>query len=126
MPGKTCQKAGKRLKRPSQKLMSKKIRTSLSRNMAHVLEPVPEQYAFYLKNGGVLRNLTELIEALDSMPEHAFSYHANHEKNDFSSWIMDVINEPQLAGRICGKSREAAKNEIQKFLENRGVKKCLF
>jgi hypothetical protein len=39
--------------------------------------------------------------ALAEMSEDTFRYHASREKNDFSSWIRDVIGDETLAGELA-------------------------
>ena len=56
----------------------------------------PNQY-FYLHNGGAIRDLSELHSALLNMDDSIFYYHVNQEKNDFSNWIKDILEEKNLA-----------------------------
>ena len=103
-------KTGLTIKRPKRNLRSK----------SHLTAQVPDEYAFYLNGGGVINNLLELEEALGTMDDNTFSFHSNSKKNDFSSWIRDIFNEPGLSVSIAGKNRFDAKNEISRFL-NRGA-----
>ncbi|MFT4303846.1 MAG: DUF5752 family protein [Candidatus Woesearchaeota archaeon] len=58
---------------------------------------VPEKYHFYLNDGRRLKDLYELIDALDSMSDEVFKYHVNESKNDFSNWIKEVMDDQTLA-----------------------------
>ena len=65
--------------------------------MPKKIENVPEDKAFWLCDGRVLRNLNDLSEALKNMDKGVFDHHVNNEKNDFSSWIRDVVGDDRLA-----------------------------
>ena len=67
------------------------------------LADVPEECVFWCHDGQALRNMTELQNALRSMADDIFAYHANEQRNDFSSWARDVIKDEQLAADL-GKS----------------------
>lgn len=52
---------------------------------------------FWLHNNKAIRDLSELHTALLNMDDATFSYHVNQEKNDFSNWISDILDEKKLA-----------------------------
>ena len=60
----------------------------------------PEEYHFYLSDGRKLKNLFDLIEALENMSDDVFRHHVNEYKNDFSNWIRDVFQENDLADEV--------------------------
>jgi hypothetical protein len=64
------------------------------------LSNVPEHHNFWVNNGPVLRNLNELAKALKDMDADTFVYHANKERNDFSSWINEIVGDEKLAKEI--------------------------
>ncbi len=70
----------------------------------------PDNY-FFLKNGTAIRNLDELHEQLAIMDDEVFSYHVNDQKNDFCSWIRDVLKDEGLAELLAhaGSKEEAAR-----------------
>ncbi len=71
---------------------------------------VPEQYAFWCVDGRVLKNMQELKQALETMSDETYAYHANAEKNDFAKWVRDIISDEQLAKdleKATGRSRAA-------------------
>ncbi len=75
------------------------------------LPKVPEEYVFRCQDGRVLRDMNELAEALSTMADETFAYHANEAKNDFSNWVRDVIGDEELSLDLqnCNSLTEAAK-----------------
>lgn len=61
---------------------------------------IAEEQFFYLKDGKVLKNVLDLINAFDEMNDEIFSHHVNIDNNDFSNWICNVLEEEQLANEI--------------------------
>ena len=57
----------------------------------------PQKDHFVLSNGNKLKDLKELTQSLERMPDEIFRHHVNPIKNDFSSWVKDVFNENSLA-----------------------------
>lgn len=52
---------------------------------------------FWVNGNGSLRNLKELADSLSAMSEETFAYHVNAEKNDFASWVKEVLLDSKLA-----------------------------
>jgi len=65
-----------------------------------LLSNVPEQFTFRCQDGGVFWNLRDLARAVSSMNEEVFSHHVNDQKNDFATWIADVIGDHTLAREL--------------------------
>jgi hypothetical protein len=61
---------------------------------------VPEDKQFWSNDGQSFKNLLELKEGLQKMTDETFRYHVNESKNDFSTWVMDVISDEKLAGDL--------------------------
>ncbi len=61
----------------------------------------PEQ-AFWMCTGTVCRNIYELADAIKNQNEWAFRDHVNkdHQKNDYSKWVADVLGDLELAARL--------------------------
>ncbi|MBS3174375.1 hypothetical protein J4440_00670 [Candidatus Woesearchaeota archaeon] len=60
----------------------------------------PEQHHFIVSNGKKLKNLKELIEEIENMPDSIFKSHVNNYKNDFSKWVKDIFKEDFLAEEL--------------------------
>ena len=59
----------------------------------------PEKF-FVLVTGIPIKNLKELANTLETMNDWVFNHHVNDSRNDFSSWIKDVLDEEILAKEI--------------------------
>lgn len=79
-----------------------KITRSVARKW---LSDVPEEKQFWCNDGRVIKNLLELEAALKTMGDETFRYHSNETKNDFSTWIKDVIGDESLAESLKSASR---------------------
>ncbi len=55
---------------------------------------------FYLPDGRQLKNLVELVIALETMDDDAFSKHVTSDKNDFANWIEHVFKKHSLADQV--------------------------
>lgn len=65
-------------------------------------------HGFRLYSGTSIHSLPGLQHALLTMTDATFSHHCNDHKNDFSTWIADVFNEPQLAEQLRTKKTKLA------------------
>ncbi len=70
---------------------------------------------FYLQDGRQLKNLLELVIALEIMDEAVFSNHVASNKNDFASWIEHVFKNHLLADGV--RSAKDSKEMARKILE---------
>ncbi|MBI2541690.1 hypothetical protein HYV80_03200 [Candidatus Woesearchaeota archaeon] len=78
----------------------------------------PEQ-SFWVNNGPILKNLEELADALPNIGEDTFKHHVSSEKNDFSSWIKEVIGDQKLANDLLSsKSKESAVKKLRNRLSS--------
>ncbi len=81
----------------------------------------PEHY-FLVRDGLVLKNLLELVDALEFMDEETFRYHVNDARNDFYNWIKDVFDEEELATRVLSANN---KPEIQVVILREMVRRLI-
>jgi len=72
------------------------------------LVDVPDEKRFWCHDGKLIKNLGELEKALNDMRDETFHYHSGEGRNDFSSWIRDVVGDDKLA-----KDLSKAKSRIQ-------------
>jgi hypothetical protein len=68
--------------------------------MRKLLSDVPEQYVFWCHDGNVLHNMRELAEELTIMSAGDYAFHANTERNDFATWVKDIIKDETLAKNL--------------------------
>lgn len=68
----------------------------------------PTEKHFVVSDGRKLKNVKELIEALETMSDDIFSYHVNEAKNDFASWLRDVFSYEHIAKEI-----QSAKHRLE-------------
>jgi hypothetical protein len=94
-------------------------------DIKHILHDVKPENAFWLNNGPVVRNIYELLQALQQVDKSVFSYHVNPAKNDISNWIRSMLKDPLLADDLLkttdkGKTIKKIKkriSQIEKELE---------
>lgn len=84
----------------------------------YLCDAAPEK-CFWLNNGPILKNLEELANALHEMSSETFNHHVSKEKNDFSSWIKDVIGDQKLANDILSsKTKESSLKKVRSRLNS--------
>lgn len=79
-----------------------------------MLANVPNENFFYCCNGFVLKNLEELQLELRIMSDEVFFHHVNNEKNDFSNWIKDIIDDEKLADNIKNIDKKNMASKIKR------------
>ena len=73
-----------------------------------ILGEAPEEHHFVVADGKKLKNIIDLADALETMTEEVFAFHANEYKNDFSNWVKEIFNEHTLAEDL-----KKAKNKLE-------------
>ena len=82
----------------------------------------PEQ-CFWVNNGSIIKNLSEMANALAGMKDEIFSHHVNKEKNDFGNWVRDVLKDEELANNITNvRSKEKILKKVQSRLKKLEIK----
>jgi len=61
------------------------------------LKTIPAQY-FKVKNGDVIRGITEFKDVLEQMDDLTFYYHS--QGDDFAKWVERIYHNPELASII--------------------------
>jgi len=69
--------------------------------MSKFEQTVDQEKSFYLNNGKVLNSLRALYDEIHHMPDVVFFHHVTPERNDFASWVKEVIGDKTLAGKIA-------------------------
>ena len=64
------------------------------------LGDVPQDKAFVCQDGSVLKNIDELAATLRVMSRETFRHHVTGIKNDFSTWVRDVVGDVTLARQL--------------------------
>lgn len=83
-----------------------------------ILGKVPAAKSFWLCINMELRSLPELSVAVESIDDDVFRYHVNKDKNDFESWIRDVLLDKDLAREIARvKTKETLLRKIRERSE---------
>ncbi len=72
------------------------------------LEKVPDEVVFWVHDDGALHDIAELAGALETMSDNIYAYHANDGKNDFATWIRDVVGDQALVAVLARAANRAA------------------
>ncbi|MBW2999770.1 hypothetical protein KY339_03785 [Candidatus Woesearchaeota archaeon] len=84
---------------------------------SYVFDNVPAGSAFFVNDGSKINSMHQLAMALEKMNEETFNFHSNEQKNDFSSWVNDVMGEKKLADRLLkAKGKQEAQIEVLKHI----------
>jgi hypothetical protein len=77
------------------------------------LGDVPDGKHFWCHDGKLVKNLGELEKALNDMSDETFHYHSGEGRNDFSSWVREVVGDNKLANDLSkAKSRIRASKAV--------------
>lgn len=95
------------------------------KKLRYLQSNVPDEFAFFMCDGKVLKNLRDLVKALDKISDDTFWNHANTYKNDFSSWIRDIMEHNDLAHNILGKNRIQTKETIMIYVKKKTGKRLI-
>lgn len=80
------------------------------------LSIVPKERLFWCSNGMTFSSLEELSKSLSKVVRGDFAHHVNAEKNDFATWIYDVIGDVSLATELM---KTTKKTDITKKIKER-------
>ncbi|MCK5177286.1 MAG: hypothetical protein KAQ92_06170 [Candidatus Aenigmarchaeota archaeon] len=61
------------------------------------MKEAPEGKHFYFNNGKSAKNLNELCREIKKMNDEVYSVFVSPTKNDFYTWINEVLNHKELA-----------------------------
>lgn len=109
----TTKTSSKVVKAPVKKVEKKTVSASASKaKTKNSLVCAPEEQCFWVTDGKVLSNLTELKEALAQMTEDVFAYHVTKERNDFAEWIEHVLGDAELAASFRKSKKPNTAREV--------------
>jgi len=78
-----------------------------------VLNNVEESNRFWCNDGSALSNVHDLKAVLMKMSNEAYAHHVTSDKNDFSDWINNVIQDPKMAKDLSkSRNREIAARKV--------------
>ncbi len=88
-----------------------------------LLSNAPIDKVFWVCDGRILKNMQELLNALNTMDDETFAYHVSKERNDFANWLKDVFGARKLAAKMRKtKKREKAAVLIKTVLDEKKKK----
>ncbi len=89
--------------------MARILKADAERRLANV----PDEHAFRCCDGSVFRSLQELQGGLSGMSDESYAFHAGKDRNDFSNWVRDVIEDQKLARDLLrAQSRAQAADNV--------------
>jgi hypothetical protein len=65
-----------------------------------ILRNVSPENCFWASNGAIIKNLQELENAIGYMGDDTFRNHVNESKNDFGTWVKEVVADEELASQM--------------------------
>jgi len=78
---------------------------------------LPEDY-LKLSNEILIKNLSDLIHALDKMSKDDFALHVYGNNNDFAEWILESYWDDSLTGKVLRiKNKAKLSSFLKKVLE---------
>lgn len=97
----------------------KKSGVKVSKSTKRALVCANGEQCFWTTDGKVIANLVELRDTLEAMTDEVFKHHVTKEKNDFATWIGDILEDAELAKSIrVAKKPNTARALIVKRLKH--------
>ena len=82
----------------------------------------PAEVCFWVNNGPALQSLLDLREAFKTLSADQYSYHANKDKNDFSTWTAHILKDEKCAKDLLkAKNMKVALKVVEQHLEEYAV-----
>ena len=82
--------------------------TKVAQKRVRRWKDVHHEQQFFVNDGAVLKNFTELPKALRKMNPETFAHHVNAKKHDFASWVHDVMGAKGLAKQMRSATSRSA------------------
>jgi hypothetical protein len=81
------------------------------------LAEIQEEKCFWVNNGPIVKNLSELKAAILEMSDEKFDYHAKRDGNDFAKWVEEVLENKKLAASLArARTKKGTVKAIEKHL----------
>jgi hypothetical protein len=94
--------------------ITKKVATNQKRIMVYS----DDATSFWLNNGQILNSLIALHDALSAMDKNLYTYHVTGDRNDFATWVEDVLCDYDCASSLrTAKTPKTAKTVVARFLK---------
>jgi len=95
-------------------VVSKKTKTSTNKKTLII---ATNDQCFWINEGPAIRDLVELRDILSGINKEQFIHHVNSMKNDFASWVEEVLCDKKCANNIRrSKTVSAMVKNIEKAL----------
>jgi hypothetical protein len=82
-------------------------KTTVKAKSPRFQEKAPEIYVFWCNDGRKFYDMRELAQGLAEMSDETYAYHVTRERNDFCSWVRDIILDTELADELYLASERA-------------------
>ena len=78
-------------------------------------DDVKQENEFVLNDGRKLKNLNDLVTALNTMDEATFRHHVSSSRNDFHNWVRDVYGDRKFARKLlAAETRSEMRYKLQR------------
>lgn len=105
------------VKKTATKTSTKSVAKKSSAKAKKTMVSVSGNMCFWVNNGPILSNLSDLENALHKMNDSQYMHHVSKGKNDFASWVKAVLHEPECAtGLLKAKNRSEAATCVAKTI----------
>ncbi len=88
----------------------------MSKRKSKYLGSCNPEHSFWVSDGQVFNNYSELSAGLKRMHKDTFSQHVNADKNDFHAWVKDVFGDARLARQL---KAATTKTSMQRTVQSR-------
>lgn len=121
MPTKTATATTVTKKAPTKKAVAPKktAKKSVTKTM---LVYADNSESFWVSNGQILNSLVALKDALATMDKAVYAHHVMAGKNDFATWVEQVLDDAACAKSLrAAKTPAAAKTAVAKHLKDYSI-----
>jgi hypothetical protein len=76
---------------------------------------LPEHKNFFTVHGKSVGTLSDLKRSIEEMTDNEFKHHVNSHRNDFATWIRDILHKDYLADRL---SKVSLKTDVLELIDD--------